>query len=129
MDGGWDRGRFVTLERKTPLKRTAMRRKPTRNASKIEFSPAIKAEVDRRAGGRCEAKTHVCTGRITTHHHRQMRGQGGMGTLENCLACCHACHVEIHKDTKKSYEMGWLIRVGPEKVDGFGPVDSELPEL
>lgn len=117
----------MTLERRTPLKRTggltrtAMKRKPTRNRSEIEFSPEIKAQADARAGFRCEAKTPVCTGTIRTHHHKLMKSHGGKGTLENCLAVCHACHVAIHRHTGLAYKMGWLIRSGPVKQSPVEP--------
>lgn len=94
------------------MKRSGIKRKPTRNASAIEFSAKTKWLADERAGNICEAGSPWCTRVIRTHHHRLMRAQGGMGTLENCLACCTACHNFIHGHPKIAYENGWLIRRG-----------------
>lgn len=72
-----------------------------------DFPPAVREAVRVRADWRCE----VCKRSPIDHfHHRLTRSQGGMGTLENCLAVCLLCHAHIHDQPAHSYEQGWLIR-------------------
>lgn len=79
-----------------------------------EFPPEVRAEVYWRAGGFCER-----CGRhpIREYHHRLRRGQGGMGTLDNCAGLCDgwagSCHAWVHANIDDAVEQGWLIRSGP----------------
>lgn len=70
------------------------------------FPPAVRAEVEHRAGGRCER-----CGRnpIQEYHHKLMRSAGGMGTLDNCAGLCWPCHGHVHANPTESYEHGWLL--------------------
>ena len=97
------------IARKTPLKRTPMKR--TRSVSKAEFHPSVRSEVERRSGGRCEAQTPSCSGRAVLMHHRSRR-KAGDGSVECALHVCSGCHDFIHSNVALSYEKGWLIRGG-----------------
>jgi hypothetical protein len=83
--------------------------KRTNRRSKAEFSPAVRAEIEQRSGGRCEAHTEKCTGKAVHIHHRRLR-KSGDGSAENGLHVCRPCHTEIHHNVAISYEQGWLIR-------------------
>jgi hypothetical protein len=76
-----------------------------------DFSSAVKAEVRKRSGGRCEREG--CARRATHFHHRLMRSHGGRGTTENCAHLCLDCHTWVHANPAKSYELGLLVRSGP----------------
>lgn len=110
----------MTLARKTPLKRTAMKRKPRRakpGSSEIEFRGEERAAIERRSGGRCEAGTEVCTGKARVIHHRLLKSAGGRGGRENGLHICTACHVWIHQHSLVSYARGWMLRRSYDGVD------------
>lgn len=78
-----------------------------------EFSPAVKKEARFRSGGRCEIHLQPsCGGRAVLFHHVLRRGQGGKGTLDNCLHLCNWCHAYVHANPAISYENGWLRRSG-----------------
>lgn len=109
----------MTLKRHTPMKRTQMQRtgaqmkrtpiKAKRKVLDNEFTPAVKAEIWRLAGGQCER----CGSRSwLVYHHRWQRGKGGPGTVENGMLACTPCHEYIHSHGTESYERGWLRRGG-----------------
>lgn len=100
----------MALSRKTPLKRTPFKRKPSK--SKGEFSPEVRAAVERRSGGMCEAGTAICRKQAAHIHHIRRRSQGGKGTLENALHVCNICHTWIHDHPAESEARGWLLRSG-----------------
>lgn len=78
--------------RKTPLKRTAMKRKPRRGGI---MPQEVYQAVTRRSGGRCEAAMPgICTGQAQDLHHRQRR-QKGNDIVVNCIYICRACHHHI----------------------------------
>jgi hypothetical protein len=85
-------------------------RRRTQEGSETEFHPAVRAEVQRRAGGKCEAQTPVCDGHPFIMHHRRRRSQGGKGTVANALFCCATCHTYIHSIGAQAYEQGWLLK-------------------
>ncbi len=95
------------LQRRTPLARTEMKRKRTK--SKGEFHPTVRAEIERRSGGRCEAN---CSSPASHIHHIRRRSQGGEGTTENGLHVCSDCHTWIHANPAKAEALGWLKRSG-----------------
>lgn len=100
--------RETPLRRVTPLKsKTPPKRKGSVGS---DFSRPVKDLVLRRSGGRCEARTPVCTEHAVHFHHRILRSKGGRGTIDNCLHVCAACHTWIHGHPKVSYEQGWMIR-------------------
>lgn len=71
------------------------------------FPHEVRAEVYWRAGGFCERCGRAP---IAVYHHRRLRSQGGLGTLDNAAGLCDPCHVHIHANPAESYEAGWLIR-------------------
>lgn len=74
-----------------------------------EFAADVKADGAERASFRCER----CKQRaIEQYHHKLMRSQGGMGTLDNLACLCAFCHAEVHANPLRSYEDGWLVRRG-----------------
>lgn len=78
--------------RKTPLKRTPMKRKARRGGS---MPPEVYEAVMRRANYRCEGTIpEVCTGEAQDWHHRQRR-QAGNDIVTIGLALCRACHHHI----------------------------------
>lgn len=103
----------MTLKRRTPLKRTALKRtgfKQKRRTSKSDFDADTRAIIMRRSAGRCEAHTAVCQ-QIARHiHHILRRSQGGMGTVDNGLHVCTACHTWIHDHPLQAELNGWLRR-------------------
>lgn len=111
----------MTLERRTPMKRSPMKRtarqlarspiKPKRKVLDNEFTAAVKAEAWRRAGGHCEFPDCSRTTWIV-YHHRWQRGKGGPGTLGNCMVLCTPHHEHVHSHGTESYERGWLLRGG-----------------
>lgn len=110
----------MSLERRTPLKRspmkrtgaqlarTGIKRKPkSAKAAELEFPADVKAAADRRAGFHCEFPG--CPRPINRYHHRKLRKHGGPGTLENCMALCDPHHRHIHDHPSESYAAGWLV--------------------
>lgn len=109
----------MTLERRTPLKRTEFKRRPAKprepkpskpSRAGVNFTEKVKARVRLRAHGCCEAGLAGCTGAIEQFHHRLMKSQGGKGTLSNALGVCHRCHAAIHANPKWAYLHGLLVR-------------------
>lgn len=125
--------RFLTLSRRTPLKRGAELRRtpfrPNRKVSKGEFTPAAKAEMRVRSGGRCEAGTTICRGHAVLFHHIKRRGQGGKGVASNGLHLCVPCHTFLHDHPKVAYARGWLIRSGNADEGRGDPDAHERPVL
>lgn len=99
--------------RKTPMKsggnlsRQPMVRK--RSSSKAEFSPAVRAEVAARSGGRCEAGAECCTSTAVLMHHIRRRKQPD-SSANNAMHLCLPCHLFIHANVALSNEKGWLLR-------------------
>lgn len=117
----------MTLERRTPLKRSPMKRTGAQlqraafkrkakgiRATALDFSDEVKAQVRLRAGGRCEFPG--CGGPIEHFHHRLLRKHGGPGTVLNCMGVCRISHRYIHDHPSESYANGWLIH--SEGADG-----------
>lgn len=118
----------MTIERTVaPTRRTGLKRgkppqrsriKPKPRSRKNDFPEEVKANVRRRSGNVCE----ICHTRpATDFHHRLLREHGDNRDC-NCLHLCKDCHTAgpqaVHRNTGKSYLMGWLIRSGfdPAKV-------------
>jgi len=93
------------IARKTPLKRTGIKRKTGTAMPKsvIDF-------VKTRANGSCEARTPRCVGGVDHLHHKILRSQGGKHTVENLLAVCMPCHTFIHNNPQVSVDNGWIVR-------------------
>lgn len=117
------------LERRTPLKRTAMKNRGeplTRTAMKprprqkgigkmvrgeveapVEFTDKVKAVIRARSSGTCEFPS--CSEPGALFHHRERRPHG-KGTVDNGLHLCNACHVWIHANVADALEAGLLLR-------------------
>lgn len=77
--------------KRSPLKRTRMKRKPPRNG---RVPGDVYQKVMLRNGGRCEAGFDgVCTNHAEEFHHRQSRSASrNPHTVGNGAALCRACH-------------------------------------
>lgn len=116
----------MTLQRKTPLKRTgfkkpndkpkkAARDKPRRD--RVEFSYSVRNKMTARYGKCCA----MCKKPVEEFHHRKLRSQGGLGTEANCLPLCSRHHKMIHNNVAWSYRHGLLVKStdNPESVEVF----------
>ncbi len=126
----------VTLERKTPMRRTPMPRAAAREREREkkriprrQTGPTATARdiVWARAGGRCE----VCAGPLAgalgfSIHHRLPRRMGGsrrpeLNTPANLLAVCGSgttgCHGRIESNRTRAYEDGLLLRADQAPTD------------
>jgi len=93
------------LERKTPLERFPMKRKPKRFE---DVTPEVRREVMERSGGRCEAVfwrqcgallwfPDRCPNPATDLDHIKNRGMGGTRKptpASGLQALCRDCHIE-----------------------------------
>lgn len=117
------------LERRTPLKRTAMksrgaplpraalkprpRQKGTGKMVRgeveapVEFTEKVKATIRSRSAGQCEFPS--CPQPGVLFHHRERRPHG-KGTVDNGLHLCNDCHVWIHANVADALEAGLLLR-------------------
>jgi hypothetical protein len=69
-------------------------------------------DVQKRAGGRCEAACcEQCTGQGGQAHHVRRRSQGGADDPSNLLWVCGPCHSEIHARPEWAREEGFLARM------------------
>lgn len=89
---------------------------PKRSGSPNNFPEDVRLAVRRRSGGRCEARTTVCTDTAHAFHHRKGRGSKDQREV-NCLHLCHECHRHIHANPTKSYLMGWLVHSYSDPAD------------
>lgn len=96
------------LQAKTPLKRTAFKRKPPKSQS--DFDDLAKMLLLARSGGKCEVRIDGCREWGEHFHHILRRSQGGPGTADNGLHVCRNCHRWIHDHPAHSEEHGWLRR-------------------
>lgn len=117
----------MTLERKTPLRRTPMKRsaspprKPRRDTGPTKTT---RTTVWTRAGGRCE----VCGGPLAgvcgfSMHHRRARGMGGSSRTElnspsNLVLACGSgttgCHGNLESHREQAYADGLLLHDGQD---------------
>jgi hypothetical protein len=75
----------------------------------VEFAGSVKLAANMAAGHHCQVGLPGCTGRIDQHHHRQMKSQGGLGGLANCLPICNGCHTKIHRCVDWALRHGLLV--------------------
>lgn len=95
--------------KRTPLKRTAMKRKPARSG---RVPDEVRQAVMLRNGGRCEVGfPGVCTGRAEEFHHRQSRSASrNPHTVGNGCAACHACHDHLtHHSPQAGRDVGAVV--------------------
>src|SRR5215213_6297911 len=95
------------LPRRSPLRRTLWFRKPTRQQK--GRAKAV-AEVRKRSGDLCEARTPLCTGIGQQTHHRLKRSQGGKADPAILMRICDHCDAFIEANPAIAYERGWLIK-------------------
>lgn len=125
----------MSLERKTPLRRTPMsaksslQRTPRRPARPKNTGPSktTRAIVWTRAGGRCEVCGSSLAGMLGfSVHHRRARGMGGTrrsetNTPSNLLVVCGSgttgCHGHIESHREQSYAAGLLLHDGQAPAD------------
>ena len=81
-----------------------------RTRRKEGFTPETRQIIERRSGGRCEARTPICSGWGQHIHHRKSR-RAGDHSAPNGLHVCRSCHAFIHDHPELSMEKGWIIRV------------------
>lgn len=100
------------LKRKTPLQRTPMKHRRSKQARAKDFSPAVRATVTERSNGICE----LCGMRPIAHlHHATYRSQGGTGGLSNAIGLCIACHNAVHATrTTRDY----AVEIARELAEG-----------
>lgn len=93
--------------RRTPLKRTPMKRKARRGGS---MPQEVYGAVMRRAGYQCEGGiSGVCTGDAQEWHHRQRRNASN-DVVSNGLALCNACHHHItHVSPAEGKKRGLIV--------------------
>ena len=114
----------MTLERKTPMKRTAMKttRLPLpRVGKKSRADRAVLSittrEVATRSQGWCEFTIPgICKRRASHMHHRKSRRYGDHSPA-NLVHICHACHDYAHAHPVRSYTNGWLVHGVDEPMD------------
>lgn len=95
------------LNRNTPIKRTAFKKK--RNHAKDAAWAKARQKVMSKSNGLCYAKIDgVCGGRAEHVHHIKRRSQGGTNEPNNLLICCHACHEWIHRNPEEAATKGFL---------------------
>ena len=101
----------LSLNRKTPLARTAAKRAPRqpaqepRGATKTgDWSADTRALVMARCGGRCE----TCAAEATDLHHRAARRTRNHRP-SNALAACRSCHRDHHANPQASRDAGWIV--------------------
>ena len=107
------------------MRRTAMKKHPSRHRATVEFSDTTKQFVTSRSGGWCEM--HNCASTIDEFHHRKMKSAGGKGSIANCLGLCSPMHRMIHDNPDWSYRHGALVRrhAEPDEVSMFLACDLD----
>lgn len=123
------------MERKTPLKRTPMKRgeakiapvsktKKRRREQREGPSMAdLRPILLRRCGGRCERCGHV-TGNFFEAHHRQFRSRGGRDEIVNLVALCKRCHDWVHANDIKARREGFSLSA--YRFPAFAPINQPL---
>lgn len=82
--------------------------------------PKVRAQVEYRSGGRCEAQIHThdhrCKGVASVIHHKQRREVGGH-VLDNLIHLCstpvgglgEGCHEFVHANPEWSRSVGFIV--------------------
>jgi 5-methylcytosine-specific restriction endonuclease McrA len=115
--------RSSTLKPKTPLGRGRTRAKPAQTKDLKEADEQLwgrlRHELWVRSGEQCEAGGENLNVTGMQAHHRWMRSQGGVHTIENLLAVCPACHHDrIHAGPRWAITQGYIIPgLGERKPD------------
>lgn len=121
----------MTLERKTPLKRTPFNRKVPLNSKRAvrPKSPKRRSEAQELARI-CEriiehpsavCQVDGCGKRPHDPHHRREMGMGGAyANPENVMAVCRPHHDQIHAETDWSRAQGYLVFEGDPGYEELG---------
>jgi hypothetical protein len=97
------------MMRRTPLRRTSMKRRPRKATVPANFWATRREELYARAGGRCEAGRCNLNDTGMDAHHRKLRSRGGKDDLENLLAVCPHHHRYIHDHPDRATRHGWMV--------------------
>lgn len=101
--------------KRSPMKRTAMRRRLTQRKAEGDAEYAI--ERDKRlvrARFRCEIQGPRCTQQATVTHHRMRRSHHLDHSADNLIACCGNCHEYVHAEVAIAKERGWIVTEWPQ---------------
>ena len=90
--------------KRTPLKRTGIKRTKTKPVPKQVYADVLARDMGCRAAGVIRIP---CAGRIDPHHVKR-RSQGGQDTVENLISLCRAHHDWVHAHPDESYQLGFL---------------------
>lgn len=96
--------------RRTPLKRTAMKRTSVEPA----FPAELMARLAERSQGYCEARLPGCLGRASQGCHRKHRKAGGRPNhddahLSNAWHGCAVCHSWTHARRAEANDLGLIL--------------------
>lgn len=83
-----------------------------RKKKKNRIPQDVAETVKERSQYFCEAMIPEagCNGQGQHLHHRRMRSQGGVHTVQNLVHICESCHSYIHHHPAISYTKGWLVK-------------------
>ena len=102
-----------------PLKRTEMKKKPSKK--KVEYEKELDEltpALYRRSKGLCQARVSPqCRGRGEHRHHRKVGRGKGTNTIENLMHVCNRCHEHIHLHVTESRELGFLVKRTDDPAD------------
>lgn len=99
------------LKRKTPLRRTAWKARPSKKAKERRARmKLLRPLVRERCGDRCEVVIdgQRCPARMAHCHHVLPVGRGGIDDLTNLLGVCAAHHIHIHQNPHWAVTHGYL---------------------
>lgn len=110
--------RKAPLRAKTELQRgrppsrarasSSSKRSRRSNSSPNDFPEESRLAMRARSGGKCEARSRVCTGDAAHFHHRKSRSSKDQRPV-NGLHVCSACHEHMHSQVAKARMLGWIV--------------------
>lgn len=139
----------MSLERKTPLRRTEFKRKAPMNTARAARTARPRARVRQVSERRtveqreydalrarllppgewvpCElgerfasAGFRLCTGEATELNHRRKRSaQGALANPANVEPCCHSCNMLTEAEPDVAKELGIVVRPGHPEWDAL----------
>lgn len=96
------------MKRRKTIRPAPWERRPPRVPYAKQIDPALRAEVHRRAGGRCELCAQQL-GHVWEAHHRKLRSRGGQDSVCNLVALCPTCHRRCHSHNLWATEQGFIV--------------------
>lgn len=99
----------MSLTRRTPMKRTPMRRQSAKCAKRRKSQGQLKAELMLHRGLYCQHPAPGCTRFATDLSHRLPVSAGGPDTPENVRLLCRNCHGFYHRNPKLAYTTGVFL--------------------